>query len=290
MGRIGVVTDSFSCLDYLSYPYPITLLRATIDIESRTFRDHVDVSPQDFYHYLKKHPNTYPKTKQPSYASLIEALESFLERDFDTVIIVTLSSKFSQFYANALLAANSFKDSLNVIVFDSMTLGYPQAKLALSAAHMVSLGFDATRIEATLKTMREHQHFSFAVETISFLKQHGRLGMIKGTLGNLLKVKPILTIEADGSVAVQDKVRTFSRAVDRLIEDYLGEVKNRVVEPFIMHANNHAMADYVEARLKAADPTLKKLFITPINPALAAHVGPGAVGLGYLDYPKGLFT
>lgn len=289
MGKIGIITDSFSCLDYLVYPYPISILRASLEIEDRVFLDHVDVSPQDFYSYLKKHPGSFPTTKQPSYQSIIEALESHLERDFDTVFIITLSSAFSQFYANALLASNGFKDSLNVIVFDSMTLGYPQAKLALSAAHMVSLGKDASAIYQALETMRKHQHFAFAVETLSFLKHHGRLGMIKGAIGNLLKVKPLLLIELHGEIAVFDKVRTFNRAVDRLIEHYIDEVGTKTVEPFIMHANNHAMADYIEARLKAANPTLKKLFITPINPALAAHVGPGAVALGYLDYPKGLY-
>ena len=289
MAKIGIITDSFSCLDYLVYPYPITILRASLLIEDRVFLDHVDVTPQDFYSYLKKHPGTYPTTKQPSYQSIVEALEQFLERDFDTVFIITLSARFSQFHANALLAANGFKDSLNVIVFDSSTLGYPQAKLALSAAHMVSLGKNASAIYQALETMRNHQQFAFAVETISFLKQHGRLGMVKGALGNLLKVKPLMLIDQHGDMVVFDKVRTFNRAVDRLIEHYLEAVGSRTVEPFIMHANNHAMADYIEARLKAADPTLKKLFITPINPALAAHVGPGAVALGFLDYPKDLY-
>ena len=289
MGKIGIVTDSFSCLDYLSYPYPITLLRASLTIKNRELLDHVEVTPQDFYHYLKKHPTSYPTTKQPSYQSIIDTLETFLEREFDAVFIITLSSQFSQFHANALLAANSFKDSMKVIVFDSKTLGYPQAKMALSAAHMVSLGHDVSSIYKALETMRDHQHFTFAVETISFLKQHGRLGTVKGALGNLLKVKPLMNLNQQGEIEVLDKVRTFHRAVDRLIENYQANVGTRTVEPFIMHANNHAMADYIEARLKAINPTLRKLFITPINPALAAHVGPGAVALGYLDYPKGLF-
>ena len=98
-----------------------------------------------------------------------------------------------------------------------------------------------------------------------------------------------MNLNQQGEIEVLDKVRTFHRAVDRLIENYQANVGTRTVEPFIMHANNHAMADYIEARLKAINPTLRKLFITPINPALAAHVGPGAVALGYLDYPKGLF-
>ena len=288
MAQIGIITDSFACLDYLSYPYPITILRATLTIENERYLDHADLTLNDFYAYLKKNPNRFPTTQQPSYQSIIDTLEAFLERQYDTVIIITLSSHLSQFYANALLASQAFKDSMNVIVFDSAAVGYPQAKMALTAAHLISSGAEVGTIYRSLETMRKHQHMFFAVETLDYLKQHGRLSNAKGYMGNVLKVKPILGMTPSGQMLVIEKVRTFSRAIDRLIEVYAEYVHQRTVEPFIMHANNASVADYIEARLKALDPTLRKIFITPVTPALAAHVGPGAVALGYLDYPKDL--
>lgn len=72
---------------------------------------------------------------------------------------------------------------------------------------------------------RDKIHFVFCPDTLDYLRKGGRIGGASALLGNLLQIKPILTVK-DGAVIVLDKVRSQKKAIASIIEIMLNDVKN----------------------------------------------------------------
>ena len=95
-----------------------------------------------------------------------------------------------------------------------------------------------------------------------------------------LKLKPVLTID-DGKVVTVEKIRTFKKAIEHILDLYFKETKGLNVEPFIIHANNPDTRDYIFSRLQENDPELKDVFSMPLTAVVGAHAGPKTIGVGY---------
>ena len=65
------------------------------------------------------------------------------------------------------------------------------------------------------------------------------------------------------------------------MELYYRETKGLDVEPFIIHANNEEIRDYLVKVLKENDESLKEIVSMPLTAVVGAHAGPKTIGLGY---------
>ena len=92
---------------------------------------------------------------------------------------------------------------------------------------------------------------------------------------------PVLTISKEGTVETVEKIRTFNKAIESVLERYFEETEGLDVEPFVIHANNPETRDYIIKRLKEKDPSLKDVFSMPLTAVVGAHAGPKTTGLGY---------
>ena len=110
--------------------------------------------------------------------------------------------------------------------------------------------------------------------------KNGRLSNASGFIGNTLKIKPILTITKEGKVDTVEKIRTFSKAVEKILEMYFNETEGLDVEPFVIHANNPETRDYMIKRIHEKDPNAD-VFDMPLTAVVGAHGGPKTIGLGY---------
>ncbi len=279
--KIAIVTDTNACLDYIDHNYDIPIFRSIIHLGDKEYIDFVELSAEQFYQKLKADSSIDPKTSQPSNASMIEVYQSLLQKKYTDVIVVTISSKMSGIYGSAQVAAKAVPE-LNVHVFDSKSVAYAQAKMVLTAAAMIENGEAVTPILNALETIRANNHIYFAVDTLKYLVKNGRLSNAQGMVGSMLKIKPLLHVSEAGQVESVEKIRTFTKAVDRVIERYIEETADKNVEPFICHANNPTMRDYITNKLKLHDPSIDTVFSMPLTPAVGAHSGPGAIGLGYI--------
>lgn len=282
MKKIGVVACTNACLDYFDHDYDIRILRSIIHLGEEEYLDHVELKAEEFYRRLRSDSKLFPRTSQPPTAEMIKTYEEMLAEGYTDVIVVTISSHMSGIYSAAQIAAKSVPD-LNVHVFDSKSVAYPQAKMALLAAEMAKKGEDVKAILEALEDIRSHNHIYFAVDTLAYLVKNGRLSNAQGFMGSMLKIKPLLHISKEGKVENIEKIRTFKKAVKRVVDMYLEETKGKDVSPFICHAHNKEVRDEIEAALKEADPNLKEVFSMPLTPAVGAHAGPGAIGLGYIQ-------
>ncbi len=278
--KIAVVACSNACLDYFDYDYDIPIFRSTLHLGDEDYLDYVDISAEDFYQRLERDKSVFPSSSYMPLGQMIEIYEDLVAKGYNKAIVISISANMSGIYNAAQMAASSVT-GLEVTVFDSKTLAYPQAKMALTAAKMAEEGASVNEILEELAYIRDNNKIYIAVNTLTYLVKNGRLSNASGFIGNTLKIKPLLTISEQGEVVTVEKIRTFKRAIEAVLDRYFEETKDKRVEPFVIHANNPEMRDYVITRLKEADPNLTDVFSMPLTAVVGAHAGPKTIGLGY---------
>ena len=92
----------------------------------------------------------------------------------------------------------------------------------------------------------------------------------------MLQVKPVLCIR-DGLVTPLERVRTFDRALNRIVELTREVDRGHGLCVIVGHADAEADAERVAREL---EPVAETLLIQPLGPVVGAHAGPGVVGVG----------
>ncbi|HEV1992037.1 MAG TPA: DegV family protein [Candidatus Dormibacteraeota bacterium] len=278
---VAVVTDSTADLPReLAASRSITVVPLTLNFEGKALLDGVDIRPDEFYRRLPS-ATTHPTTSQPSPGRFAEAYSSLLA-DHDSVVSIHISEKLSGTYESARQAAE-MTDPKRVRVIDSENVSMSLGLLALTASALVSSGAGADAIEAKVLAMRRHVQTYFSVATLEFLRRGGRIGRASALLGSVLQVKPVLCIR-DGLVTPLERVRTFERALNRIVELTREVDRGQGVCVIVGHADAETDAEWIAGEL---DPIAETLMIQALGPVVGAHAGPGVVGVGC--YPAEFF-
>ncbi len=278
--KIAIVTCSNACLDYMEFDHDIKVFRSSIHLGEEDFVDYIDITADEFYQRLEDDKSLFPSTSFMPLGQMMEIYEGLVKDGFTHALVIPISKEMSGIYNAARLAAESVEE-LDVTVFNSKTVAYPEAKMVLLAADMVKEGKDIPEIIKELEYIRDNNKIYFAVNTLTYLVKNGRLSNASGFIGGALKIKPVLTVSKEGKVETFEKIRTFSKAVDRLLKLYFTETEGLDVEPFVIHANNIKTKDFIVEKLMENDPSLKDIVTMPLTAGVGAHAGPKTVALGY---------
>jgi len=280
-GSVAIVTDSTADLPAtLVATRAITVVPLTLHFDGRSLLDGVDITAEDFYRKLPS-ATTHPTTSQPSAGRFAETYTALLE-DHDAIVSVHISEKLSGTVASARQAAD-MTDPKRVHVIDSEVVSMSLGLVTLVASALAAQDLDAATIESRVLAMRPHVHTYFSVATLEFLRRGGRIGRASALLGSVLQVKPVLCIR-DGLVTPLERVRTFDRALNRVVELTREVDTGKGVCIIVGHADAPADAERVGREL---EPIADTLMIQPLGPVVGAHAGPGVVGVGC--YPAELF-
>jgi DegV family protein with EDD domain len=278
---VAIVTDSTADLPpQLAASRSITVVPLTLNFDGKALLDGVDIRPDEFYRRLPS-VATHPTTSQPSAGRFAEAYSALLA-DHDSVVSIHISEKLSGTYESARQAA-AMTDAERVRVVDSENVSMSLGLLALTASSLAASGADAETIEAKMLDMRPLVQTYFSVATLEFLRRGGRIGRASAFLGSVLQVKPVLCIR-DGLVTPLERVRTFDRALNRIVELTREVDRGHGVCVIVGHADAGADAERIGREL---EPIAETLMIQPLGPVVGAHAGPGVVGVGC--YPAELF-
>ena len=282
MSKIGILVCGNSGIDYIDHKYDIDVIRSILFVGQKEYFDYVDITAEEFYKMLVDDPSLTPSTAQAATGVILEQYNNMIKKGYDELIVITVSKKLSGTYEGCVLAANMVDDA-KITVFDSKTVSFPEAKMALDAAEMVEKGKSLEEIVAHLEKLRDNHRILFSVETLRYLVKNGRLSGASGFLGSMLKIKPMLEVTKDGRVEAIEKIRTIAKATDRLIEKFVEELGDRDVEVFLIEANAQKRVKYITDKIKELRPDIKEIKAYPLTPVVGAHGGPGCVGVGYID-------
>jgi DegV family protein with EDD domain len=271
---VAIVTDSTADLPpELAATRSITVVPLTLNFDGKALLDGVDIRPDEFYRRLHS-VTAHPTTSQPSPGRFAEVYKSLLA-DHDSVVSIHISQKLSGTHESARQAA-AMTDAKRVRVIDSELVSMSLGLITLAASSLAASGKDGAAIEAKVLDMRASIQTYFSVATLEFLRRGGRIGRASALLGSVLQVKPVLCIR-DGLVTPLERVRTFERALNRVVELTREVDRGHGVCIIVGHADAEADAQRIAREL---DPIAETLMIQPLGPVVGAHAGPGVVGVG----------
>ncbi len=219
MAKIKIISDSAGDIRYEAIEkYGIKILPINLMYGETTVYDYVDIKYQEFYK-RQREDGIIPSTSQITPTVFYDAYKEAAEEGFDTVICFTISQKASGTYNNANMAAKMLEEDgikLDVEVVDtlgfSMIYGWPVEV----AAKMAQEGAEKSEILDKIYPMLSRQVALFAVDTLKNLKAGGRIKPSVATIGEILDIKPILTIQ-DGLVDSLEKVRGKKKVIPALV-------------------------------------------------------------------------
>lgn len=249
----------------------ILVLPIYIHIGERDYLDGIDITREEFFNNLPDYP-AHPSTAVPSPAKFKALYDSLAENGADEVISIHISSALSGIIDVAHTAAQE-TTSTQVMVQDSRQLSLGTGFLVKTAAELARQGLTAAEILPVLEDQIKRTHVAAALSTLKFLRRSGRMNGVISVVGEMLSIKPILTM-FDGKAGAE-KVHTQQKAMERLT-DML-----RSFAPFERIAFLHSGAIEAAQSLKAQLQELlldQEVWLEMINPVLGAHIGPQAVG------------
>lgn len=270
---IKIVTDSACDLPAeVIERFGISVVALYINVDGKSYLDGIDISREDFYSNL---PNfkSMPTTSAPGLGTFMQLYNRLAEEGADTIISMHISGTLSNVVKVAELAAQEIT-SARVIVFDSTQLTLGIGLLVVKAAQAAQAGMAAEDILRMLDNTARRTYTFAALDTLEFLKRSGRVSWLASGIGSLLQLKPLLKMNYGVSVA--ERVRTGSKAVQRLLElvKALGPLEHLSV------VHTHSLERAAQLRELACDlfPAGEPSYTGEVTPTIGSHIGPNAAG------------
>jgi DegV family protein with EDD domain len=283
MGTVAIVTDSTAYLPAeLLGRHGIHVVPLYVVFGGDRTVPEVEITDYDAFFEELRSADQLPTTSQPSVGDFTSAYEPLLAGG-GQVVSVHISGGLS----GTPEAARQAKATLErdgaggerIEVVDSTTAAGGLGFMVLAAATAAGQGLDAKGVAERLAEARRELRLWFAIDTLEFLRRGGRIGAASAWIGSTLKVKPILTVENE--MAPVERVRTSKRAFERMVE-YARTCRDSGAEAWsAQHINApDQCAALVErgTEVFGHGPTI----VSEIGPVLAAHTGPGLLGIGAL--------
>jgi DegV family protein with EDD domain len=278
----AVVLDSTADLPDPAARHPNwRLVPLYVRFGDETLRDHVDLTAAEFYDRLRA-TSVQPATSQPTPGDFQEAFEALA--DFEHIVCITVSAKLSGTFESARLAAEAIGGG-KILLVDSASASAGIVILAEAIQRRLSPGTSDDEIESVAERFRREADLRFTVDTLDYLVRGGRIGKAAGLVGQLLNVKPILTIR-EGEVEPVKRVRGRAKAFAEFEQALVSGSEN---DPSwhlaVAHADAQADVDRIVAMIERVRPNATLDLVTTLGPVVGTHGGPGTLGLFWFRDP-----
>lgn len=277
---IKVITDSTAYLtkEFIQ-AYDIKVVSLNVILGGECLRE-LDLSNETFYKQMDS-VKEVPTSSQPTPDELFTAFEQVVAEG-NSVIGIFLSSEMSGTYANTHLVKEMVLEKYpeaTIELLDSRSNCMQMGFVAIAAAKAARAGKTMAEVLKVAEKVIDNSRFIFTPETLDYLQKGGRIGGAAALLGNILQLKPILTV-SKGKTDVLTKVRTKKKAVATLVGIFLEDLENRELEDIIVHHINCEDEGTAIAN-RLAETLGRPVGIQSIGPVIGLHVGPGSIGLAY---------
>ncbi len=246
------------------------------------YEDFKEFKSHEFYELLRK--GTLPKT----FAISPEKYRSYFEPEFEKgndIIYISFSKAMSGTFNSMNIALEDLKEKYperKVYQIDTKGITIKSNIIVKEIGDMLLNGKTPEEILKWSETEIDHYATYFFADNLSFFRKSGRVTNLKGFMGDLFGVRPILNMNAEGMMTNIDKVRGKNAAIDKLVEyvTKLGrDVKNHRI--IIGHTDNIELANLLAERLKIALGNDLNIEFAVVNPTAGSHCGPDGVGVAF---------
>jgi DegV family protein with EDD domain len=244
-----------------------------------SYKDYVELGPDEFYARLRTAEES-PSTSQPTPADFLAAYEELA--GFQRILSVHIAGKLSGTIESARAAARELGGN-RVRVLDSQSASAAIAMLGLAMQRRLERGTADEEVDALVERYRREAGLLFTVDTLEYLARGGRIGRARAWAGELLNIKPILTIE-EGEVVPVKRVRGNRKAFLEFESAFTDATSDSPsLRVGIAHADAPERAEALADMVRRTRPAAQLEVVTALGPVVGAHAGPGTVGFFWFD-------
>jgi DegV family protein with EDD domain len=276
--QVAIVVDSTATLPPEAIKqYQLHVIPQILNWEGKTYKDGVDITPDEFYSRLKV-AKEMPTTSQPSAGEFFEYFKQVAETS-DSIVGVFISEHLSGTLDSAYTAADMMED-YPIEIVDSRSTSMGLGFITLAAARAVEQGLGHLEAAQAARSLIPNMHVLFVVDTLEFLHRGGRIGGASRLIGSLLSIIPVLHLD-NGRIEPLAKVRTKRKAIQYALDVMANDTEGKdKIYAAILHASApYEAAEFLETVKSRFDPV--ELTLAELSPVVGAHVGPGLVGIAY---------
>ena len=268
--------------------YKLNLLGMKLIIDEKEYTDSFEFMENEFYNIVENAEEFH--TAQPPLGQVIEYYNSIRDSGYDELIDIHFSSNMSGLYETSLMAAKMV-EGLKIHVFDTRKVSIGSALISRRIVKMImEENRDAKYVEKKLPYILGNSYMQFSVPTLKYLVKNGRVGHAQGIAGTLLNIKPLLSVNEEGLIYPQAKLRGLKKVVETMADNICTFLEPRR-ENLTLYAI-HGQEEYKDLQDQVLDRTLElireRLGLTSADfeiingriwPTVACHSGPAVFGI-----------
>jgi len=279
--KIVLVTDTTCDLpDDLIKKYQIKLVPIAVHVDQKSFLDRINISTKEVVNYLEN-SHYQVTTSQPPY-QYFEDIYQQAGLESEEIISIHISGRLSGTYQAACIASKESKYNDKIQVVDARTSTVALGLLVLKAARLIEEGLTVNRIIKKLEYYIAHSKIFVSIPTLKYLVKSGRLDKVKGLIGSMMHLKPVITLNRQGAFEEAAKVIGYQHLLDKTLElasQFAGSVKNPCFG--IAHIQDMKLAQWYQKELKSRFPKAE-IVIAEGSPALSVHIGKGGTAIAVM--------
>jgi DegV family protein with EDD domain len=277
----AVVLDSTADFPEATQRFPnFRVVPLYVRFGDESFEDYVDITPDRFYERLQSAAEL-PTTSQPTPGDFLATYQA-LAPHYEHILSLQISSTLSGTFGSAQAAAEMLGGG-KVRVIDTRTVSASIALLALGVQRRLERGTTDEEIDAFVDRYRRDHMLLFTVSTLDYLAKGGRIGRAAALAGNLLNVKPILTIR-DGEVVPLKRVRGNAKAFAEFRALFEAtSTDSPALKVGIAHAAAPERLEALRKLVKHVRPQAEIEIATTLGAVVGTHAGPGTVGFFWFE-------
>ncbi len=270
---VRIVTDSTADLSREeAAAFGVTVVPLNVYFGDEALRDGVDIDATTFYERLSN-AKELPRTSQPSVERFKAAYEE-VAKETDEIVSIHLSSRLSGTMNSASVARDEVSHELHIELIDTYTVSLALGSIVMDAAEAAKAGASMAEVIDVARRSMDRVSVAIVVDTLEYLQRGGRIGRARSLMGSVLSIKPIIHVE-DGEVAPLERVRTRSRAVERIFEIATADKTLRRLVMACTADDQQALA--LIARIRPVMPHTD-VRLGHIGPVVGVYTGPNALG------------
>jgi len=276
--KIAIVTESSCDLPKeILEKYNINIVPLRIIYPDKEYSDGVDITPEEVYSRM---PAEIPTTSLPSFKDIVAVFDRLRMQGFKKVFAIHLSANLSGTVNLIRMIAKEY-DDIEIKVIDSKNVSIGVGLLVYQAAKFIEAGLNFSEIYEKLDKFKESIKVFFCIPVLDYLKKGGRIGLVSATIGTILDLKPIISVNSDGKYYTHSKSRGRKNSLEKIQEIIIDLIGDTNVTLAIYHGAAESEAAKIIERFKSI-PNVKEILFGKISPSMGVHTGPGLIGIGFM--------
>lgn len=278
---VRIITDSAADFE----PQELTekgiiCIPLTVVVGETEYQENINLTKAGFYE-LMAGSETLPKTAQASPQVLLDLFDQAREAG-DEAIYITLSSALSGTYQTAQ-SMRQMAEYDGAFVVDSRNATGGQRLVVEYAVKLRNEGKSAAEIVEKVEAFRDKIVLFACINTMENLYKGGRISQTTYALGNLAQIKPIITVDTEGKVAIPAKAMGLRKGMDLLCKKLTTQPRDNAFPLYVMYTDDRSVAETLAKKLETQGSMIPPENIIQVGAAIGTHIGAAACGLVYVE-------